>query len=54
MVWLSAKNLKTLCLRKKLDWKNIGPFRITEVLGPYIYKLNLPESIPIYPIFNID
>ena len=35
MVWLSTKNLKTLRPRKKLDWKNIGPFRIIEVLGPY-------------------
>jgi hypothetical protein len=54
MVWLSAKNLKTLRPRKKLDWKNISPFRITEVLGPYTYKLNLLESMPIYSVFNID
>jgi hypothetical protein len=26
MVWLSAKNLKTLRPRKKLNWKNIGSF----------------------------
>jgi hypothetical protein len=54
MVWLSAKNLKTLRPRKKLDWKNIGPFRITEVLGPYTYKLDLPESLSIHPVFNVD
>ena len=54
MVWLSAKNLKTLCHRKKLDLKNISPFLITEVLGPYTYKLNLLESMPIHSIFNID
>ena len=54
MVWLSAKNLKTLRPRKKLDWKNIGPFRISEVLGPYTYKLDLPESMPIHPVFNVD
>jgi hypothetical protein len=54
MVWLSAKNLKTLRPRKKLDWKNIGPFRIIKVLGPYTYKLDLPESIPIHPVFNVD
>jgi hypothetical protein len=54
MVWLSTKNLKTLRPRKKLDWKNISPFRITEVLGPYTYKLDLLESMPIHPIFNVD
>jgi hypothetical protein len=54
MVYLSAKNLKTLRPRKKLDWKNISPFRIIEVLGPYTYKLNLLESMPIYPVFNVD
>jgi hypothetical protein len=54
MVWLSAKNLKTLRPRKKLDWKNISPFRITKVLGPYTYKLDLPESMLIHPVFNVD
>jgi hypothetical protein len=54
MVYLSAKNLKTLRPRKKLDWKNISPFRIIEVLGPYTYKLDLLESMPIYPVFNVD
>ena len=54
MVWLSAKNLKTLCPCKKLDWKNIGLFRIAKVLGLYMYKLDLPESMPIHPVFNVD
>jgi hypothetical protein len=54
MVWLSAKNLKTLRPRKKLDWKNISLFRITEVLGPYTYKLDLPELMLIHPVFNVD
>ena len=53
-VWLSAKNLKTLRPRKKLDWKNIGPFQITDVLGPYTYRLDLPDSMPIHPVFNVD
>ena len=53
-VWLSAKNLKTLRPRKKLDWKNVGPFRITEVLGPYTYRLDLPDSMRIHPVFNVD
>lgn len=53
-VWLSAKNLKTLRPRKKLDWKSVGPFRIAEVLGPYTYRLDLPDSMRIHPVFNVD
>lgn len=53
-VWLSGKNLKTLRPRKKLDWKNVGPFQIIEMLGPYMYRLDLPDSMPIHPVFNVD
>ena len=51
-VWLDTKNIKTLRPRKKLDWKNVGPFRITEVVGPYAYRLELPPSMRIHPVFN--
>jgi len=53
-VWLSAKNIKTLRPRKKLDWKNLGPFPISKVLGPYTYRLDLPASMAVHPVFNID
>ena len=51
-VWLDTKNIKTLRPRKKLDWKNVGPFRIAEVVGPYAYRLELPPSMRIHPVFN--
>ena len=51
-VWLDTRNIKTLRPQKKLDWKNIGPFRITEVVGPYAYRLDLPPAIKIHPVFN--
>ena len=53
-VWLDARNLKTLRPRKKLDWQNHGPFPITEVLGPYTYRLQLPASMKIHPVFNVN
>jgi hypothetical protein len=54
LVWLNAKNIKTLRPRKKLDWKNLGPFPIAEVLGPYTYRLDLPSSLTIHNVFNVD
>ena len=29
-VWLSSVNISTQCPSKKLDWKRLGPFTITE------------------------
>jgi hypothetical protein len=54
LVWLNAKNIKTLRPRKKLDWKNLGPFPIAEALGPYTYRLRLPPSLTIHDVFNVD
>jgi len=51
-VWLDARNIRTLRPIKKLDWKNLGPFKITEVVGPFTYRLDLPASIRIHPVFN--
>ena len=54
LVWLNAKNLKTLRPKKKLDWKNLGLFPIAEVLGPYTYRLDLPDSLTIHDMFNVN
>lgn len=51
---MNAKNLKTLRPKKKLDWKNLGPFPIAEVLRPYTYRLDLLDSLTIYDVFNVD
>lgn len=53
-VWLDARNIRTLRPQKKLDWKNLGPFRITQVISPHAYKLDLPASIRIHPVFNVN
>jgi hypothetical protein len=52
-VWLDARNIKTLRPLKKLDWKNLGPFEITEILSPFACRLALPPSIKIHPVFNV-
>jgi transposase InsO family protein len=53
-VWLDARNIRTLRPQKKLDWKNLGPFRITQAISPHAYKLELPPSMKIHPVFNVN
>lgn len=54
LVWLNAKNIRTLRPMKKLDWKNLGPFRIMEVVSPHAYRLELPRAINIHPVFHVS
>ena len=51
-VWLEGKDIQTDRPSKKLDDKRYGPFMITEVIGPNAYKLDLPASMKIHPVFN--
>lgn len=54
LVWLDARNIKTLRPQKKLDWKNIGPLKIAKVISPYAYRLELPDSMKIHPVFHTN
>jgi hypothetical protein len=38
----------------KLDYLQIGPFKILEIRGLVIFKLDLPKKLRIYPIFYIS
>ncbi|KAI1676227.1 reverse transcriptase [Pyrenophora tritici-repentis] len=53
-VWLDARNIKTTRPQKKLDWKLLGPYRIAEVISPYAYRLDLPASMKIHPVFHVN
>ncbi|KAG0157790.1 hypothetical protein PDIDSM_2091 [Penicillium digitatum] len=33
--------------QKKLDWKNLGPFKVLEAISAHAYKLELPASMKI-------
>ncbi|KKK17772.1 hypothetical protein AOCH_007509 [Aspergillus ochraceoroseus] len=39
---------------KKLDWKNFGLYCIKKIVSPHAYELKLPESMRIYPVFNMS
>lgn len=53
-VWLDARNIKTTRPQKKLDWKLLGPYRVAEVVSPYAYRLELPASMKIHPVFHVS
>jgi Chromo (CHRromatin Organisation MOdifier) domain len=51
-VWLDGRNLKTNRPTKKLDSKCFGLFKITEIVHKGAYKLQLPPTWKIHPVFN--
>jgi len=52
MVWLEGKNIQTDRPSKKLADKRYGPYKVTKVVGPNAYQLQLPPSMKIHPVFN--
>ena len=53
-VFLSARNISTLRPSKKLDHKNLGPFKIIGKIGSHAYRLALPSSMKIHPVFHVS
>jgi len=53
-VYLLRKNVKTRRPSDKLDHKKLGPFEIEEVKGPVNYKLKLPRTMEIHPVFHVS
>ena len=45
-------NIRTERPNKKLDWKRFGPYTITERIGTQAYRLALPKSMKIHPVFH--
>jgi hypothetical protein len=54
-VFLCRQNIKTNRPCNKLDWKQIGPFKIIAKINPVAYRLELPESMKrIHNVFHIS
>lgn len=53
-VWLATRNLETKRPSKKLDWKQIGPYRVTRMVSPYAYELDLQASMKVHPVFHVS
>jgi RNase H-like domain found in reverse transcriptase/Reverse transcriptase (RNA-dependent DNA polymerase)/Integrase zinc binding domain/Chromo (CHRromatin Organisation MOdifier) domain/Retroviral aspartyl protease len=53
-VWLDARNLRTSRPARKLDYKRVGPFRVLEKVGTRSYRLDLPKTMKIHPVFHVS
>ena len=52
-VWLLCKNLKTTRPLAKLNYKRLGKFKIIKKVSSHAYKLELPASMKIHPVFYV-
>jgi len=54
LVMLSARNLSTDRPSIKLSDKWQGPFKVVEKIGSHSYRLQLPDTWRIHPVFHVD
>jgi hypothetical protein len=58
LVLLKADEIGTVVDRKrrlnKLDERYLGPFEIIQVVSPTAYKLKLPDTLKIHPVFHVS
>jgi hypothetical protein len=53
-VWLSAKHIQTARPLKKLDYKRLGPFKVTKVINRTAYRLELPFWMKVHNVFHVS
>ncbi len=53
-VWLLTRHINTTRPSHKLDYKKIGPFTITKIIGPTSFQLHLPPQMKIHPVFHVS
>ncbi|QRW24093.1 Retrotransposable element Tf2 protein [Rhizoctonia solani] len=53
-VWLSHQNISTNRPSIKLSHKKLGPYLVIEKIGLHTYKLQLPHTMRIHPVFHIN
>ncbi len=52
MVWLSRGKIITDRTSIKLDHKRLGPYKVVERIGSLAYRLELPPTMKIHPVFH--
>ena len=53
-VWLNAKNIRTSRPSRKLDNKRLGPFTVDTAIGTHAYRLLLPDTMKVHPVFHVS
>ncbi len=54
LVWLEGCHLRTNQPTAKLAPRRHGPFKVTQVMSPINYRLELPMQWSIHPVFHTD
>ena len=55
LAWLSSEHLALAPgLSRKLADKFVGPFRVLEQVGAVSYKLDVPTSWRVHPVFHVS
>ena len=50
-MWFDTRNLK-MNHHKKIKQRREGPFKVTKVIGPVTYQLELPKTWKIHNVFH--
>jgi hypothetical protein len=53
-VWLSSRNIASPRPSKKLDHRNLGPFKVVKKVGSHAYRLDLPRAMDVHPVFHVN
>jgi hypothetical protein len=53
-VWLLRRHIRTTRPSSKLDYKRLGRFQILSKVSSHAYKLDLPPSMKVHPVFHIS
>ena len=53
-VWLLRRHLKTHRPSDKLDYRRLGPFIVCKQINEVAYRLELPPSMKIHPVFHVS
>jgi hypothetical protein len=52
--WLNTENIVTRRPSRKLDHRQIGPYKIVKVVSPWAYKLEMSDKVQIHPVQHVS
>ncbi len=53
-VWLLRRHVRTARPCEKLDYQRLGPFPLSAKIGEVAYRLTLPSTLRIHPVFHVS